>query len=646
MRHSLALLALTWASCTTEPSTFERRRYACVGDDDCLAGYLCVEGLCTTFTTTGGGAGTTDDGGADDGGESDGGAGDAGAGDGGAGGGASGPCAGPEVCGDLLDDNCNGILDDGCECDAGRPCYPNAAGDFFPDGLASATLRYHWDGGAGCSPGLQECAGGRLSQTCTAPHVPQQEYCDGRDNDCDGVIDLGCGCQNGRPCYNGSPFTNGVGACHAGVWNCALPLDQRCANEDVGSVEACDGLDNDCNGAVDDEPQASLCGPGVCSGFTKVCQGGAELACDPSPFPGYVVADFCGDALDNNCDGVVDDGCACIPDAGQGCFNGPATACPLDGGACVGLCQRGAQRCLGLPDGGAAWSGCAGQTLPRVEDCADGVDDDCDGFTDCADPNCAARACGAFGRVCFAAQCQCVHDGGVTASELCANGIDDDCDGLTDCAQGSCAQKACGTNGKTCLGDTCTCVPADGGVSEHTETRCADGVDNDCDGLKDCGDSDCAGVACGGERTCQKSLCTCLGPDGGTPQVSESLCFDGVDNDCDGLADWAEPSCLHRACSPTVAAAVWCSAAADGCKDLSTDPGHCGLCGVQCHAGEACTPAGTASGVCGCSADDDCPLGQNCFDSVGKCDCNDKDSLCGGGSNNCRAVSGPDYCTY
>jgi hypothetical protein len=45
--------------------------------------------------------------------------------------------------------------------------------------------------------------------------------------------------------------------------------------------------------------------------------------------------------------------------------------------------------------------------------------------------------------------------------------------------------------------DSCGC-PADCGSSPATETDCADGVDNDCDGLVDCDDPDCSGASgCG-----------------------------------------------------------------------------------------------------------------------------------------------------
>jgi len=122
------------------------------------------------------------------------------------------------------------------------------------------------------------------------------EICDGVDNDCTGLPDDGL-----------APV-----ATSCGVGECAAEGTERCIDGQLvddctpgpPAAEGCDGLDNDCNGVADDglTPVATTCGVGACGATgTERCVDG-QLVDDCTP--GTSVTEVC-DGLDNDCDGAI-----------------------------------------------------------------------------------------------------------------------------------------------------------------------------------------------------------------------------------------------------------------------------------------------------------------------------------------------------
>jgi len=190
---------------------------------------------------------------------------------------------------DGIDNDCNGL-----------PDYRLAPGDLEDDdgdGFIDAAC----EGGMDCDDRNPEIAGG----------FP--EICDGRDNDCDGTVD-----EDTSPVVwfadldgdgYGSSASGAVVSCTAVAGHSLRggDCDDRDAARRPFVTERCDGLDDDCDTAID-EGLSRGCGSdvGVCAAGRQACVSGIWSACN-----GVGPSTESCNGLDDDCDGTPDDGLSC-----------------------------------------------------------------------------------------------------------------------------------------------------------------------------------------------------------------------------------------------------------------------------------------------------------------------------------------------
>jgi len=478
------------------------------------------------------------------------------------------PCPGGYTCQDVTSV-------DGVE---GKQCTPDSGFCQCTAGTVGIKIVCTDDNDFGSCPGLRTCLDGGSLTACDAK-TPQLETCDELDNDCDGFTDediVAAECER----------ANDHGTCK-GVMVCTPNVGDVC-NAPEPAAELCDNLDNDCDGATDEDfkndagaydklTDCGLCGNSCEGVFANV----ATVMCDAEKDPPACAVETCapgfGKLADDLCGKLVSQLC-------QPCTNDESCVAPGD-------------KCLQLNDADP-------QTF-----CA----------RDCGPDNVYAEDCPA------GYTCKALTVDGAELQQCVPINNSCDCQEFNAGQQKPCAST---NDAGSCFG-MAICDPALGWTSCSAQTpleETCNGLDDNCDGLVDEGLSGEPCDATNDFGTCAGSL-VCKGPQGVSctaPEAAAEIC-DGLDNDCDGEID--EPYAVNIfGPGGQLAALIY-----------SLDNAHCGGCGVTCDAaspvasvqcqadgeqvackvlecepgfyafgGAACLPLPTAGLCLPCSEDSDC----------------------------------------
>ena len=505
--------------------------------------------------------------------------------------------AGTETC-NGLDDDCDGLVDDDDPAVTGTSTwYLDYDGDGYGGGSVTAAA---CDQPSGYVAGATDC-----DDLDASANPGAAELCDGADNDCDGTVDESDAVD--ATTWYADADTDGYGDAGSDTAACDQPTghvanDSDCDDGDAAvnpaASEICNGIDDDCDGLMDDDDpgvsgqstwyvDADSDGYGEASSALDACVLPAGHVtdgtdCDDSDASVYPGASELCDGADNNCDGDVDESGAldaatfyADDDAdGYGDPSSTTTACSQPSGHVADGTD-----CDDRDD----------DINPGADELCNGFDDDCDGTVDestaldagdwygdgdgdgYGDASSSITACSApSGHVADDTDCDdgdaAVNPG---ASELC-DGVDNDCDGTVDESDASDAStwyadvdgdgygdptgtsQACGSLSGY-VADATDCDDTDAAVHPGADEYC-DGVDNDCDGSVDEGDAldagswyadadaDGYGDASGGTSACSQPSGTvtddadCDDGDASVHPGADEYC-DGVDNDCDGTVD-------------------------------------------------------------------------------------------------------------
>jgi hypothetical protein len=286
-----------------------------------------------------------------------------------------------------------------------------------------------------------------------------------------------------------------------------LDCNDLVASINPGAEEVCNGVDDNCNGEVDETfwgqgkvGQGCMDWTGSRCVGTLVCSDdGNNVTCKPKE--GYYyqgqLKEICSNGKDDDCDGEIDEsydvdtGMKICVDEDEWCQTGDTRPCNNKG---ICAADPGTSQCTN-----GKWGACIGGMNPGTEVC-NNLDDDCDGIIDNINGGLDEDE----------TKCWCTAPGSERKTpksiEEC-NDIDDDCDGRVDeGATGCCLAgqtRICGTSEGECETGIQRCESGQwgacqGGIEPNPEGDiCCNEKDDDCNGMVDeyCSEEICNNAA-------------------------------------------------------------------------------------------------------------------------------------------------------
>lgn len=334
--------------------------------------------------------------------------------------------------------------------------------------------------------------------------------------------------------------------------------------------------------------------------------------------------------------------------------------------------------------------------------CDDGEDGDCDGLTDCLDPDCSNQACS--------------DDNGCTENDACVDfqcvGVGMECDDQNPCTDNTCVEGACTfVNNSVACDDGFWCNGADtcdqGACSIHSDAPCEQFCNeskNTCDQCAsdaDCGTQEigewsqcqfagtcpttgtrtrsvktprCVAGACTLETSQESGMCTrastngtscgsvrygnwssckysnaCVETGSRTRDVFTPKCSGGA---CSEVKTTQSGSCSRNVTDGKSCGGTWMRCCNGTCRDLRTNK-YCGSCAVDCtEKGRTCVSSGNGGYHCTCAnSNAQCQALYNnaatCYQNRCNCQCSSNGVCVNGGCGPnfyCHDVPGQNYC--